>query len=127
MPDEPATDYERDEPVPDEAVLLRGGPLDFQRLHDAAREPQVPHGFCGLSLFGFPGISDVAEAFECSPLRYPEVHAVTAAEVREAGFEVRRTFRKRGHCSLIFPGEPSDEDIDTVIRLLGPSYTIGGE
>jgi hypothetical protein len=127
VPDEQATDYPRNEPVPDDAVLLRGGPLDFERLHDAAREPEMPHGFYGLSMFAYPGKTDVAEIFECSPLRYPEVHTATAAEIREAGFEVKRTFRTRGHCSLIFPGEPSDEDIRMVMRLLEPGYILEGE
>ncbi len=84
----------------------------------------MPHGFYGLSFFAFPGKTDPAEIFEHTPLRYPEAHTVTAAEIREAGFEVIRTFRKRGHCSLIFPDEPSDEDIHAVIRLLGPSHAI---
>jgi len=40
---------------------------------------------------------------------------------------VKRTFRERGHCSLIFPSEPSNQDIRTVMRLLEPGYILEGE
>jgi hypothetical protein len=128
VPDERAVDYPRGALLPDDAVLVRGGPLDLDELHDAAEQPfRRRHGFYGLSLFAFPGESDPAEVFRRSPLRYPEICVATAEQIREAGFEVRRTFRTRGHCSLIFPDEPSDEDIRVVMQLLHPCYMIGGE
>lgn len=128
MSDEQGADYPQDEPLPQDAVLLRGGPLDFDQLRRSASQPyKRKHGFYGISLYAFPGVSDAEEIFARSPLRYPEVCVVTAGEVREAGFEVKRTFEKRGHCSLIFPSEPSDEDVHTAIRLLEPCWTLGGE
>lgn len=105
--------------------MVRGGPLDFSQLRAAARQPfDRGHGFYGLSMFAFPGELDAEEVFRRSPLRHGEICEVTAGEIREAGFEVKRTFRKRGHCSLIFPGEPSDQDVRTVMRLLEPCWTI---
>lgn len=128
MPDEQATDYRQSDPLPQDAVLLRGGPLDFDQLRRSAYQPfKRGHGFYGISLYAFPGVSDAKEIFERSPLRYPEVCVVTAREVREAGFEVRRTFEKSGHCSIVFPSEPSDEDVRMVMRLLEPCWTLGGE
>lgn len=124
MPDEQAADYPRDEPLPEDAVLVRGGPLDFDRLRSAARQPVKRHGFYGLSAFSFPDVVDAVEVFRRSPLRYTEICVVTAREIMEAGFEVRRTFNVAGHCSIIFPSEPSDEDLRTVMELLEPSYTM---
>ncbi len=102
--------------------------MDFDQLRRTARLPfKRGYGFYGLSLFAFPGAYDPAEVFERSPLQYPEICVVTAREIREAGYEVRRTFDTPGHCSLIFPDEPSEEDIRAVMKLLEPSYDIGGE
>lgn len=41
--------------------------------------------------------------------------------------DVKRTFKERGHCSIIFPSKPSNEDIRRVLRLLEPGFVIGGE
>lgn len=124
--DEQTADYQQDVLLPQDAVLVRGGPLDCDRLRSAAKQPLKRHHFYGLSMFSYPGKTDPEEIFECSPLQYPDIYVVTAWELREAGFEVRRTFSTPGHCSLIFPSAPSSEDIRTVMDLLEP-YMIGGE
>jgi hypothetical protein len=125
--DEQRADYRQGELLPEDAVLVRGGPLVCKRLRSAAKvQFKRGHGFYGLSMFSFPGKSDPEEIFECSSLQYPDIYVCTAWEIREAGFEVKRTFETFGHCSLIFPSAPSVEDIRTVIELLEP-YTIGGE
>jgi hypothetical protein len=125
--DQPA-DYPRNEPLPEDAVLLRGGPLSFRLLRSNAKLPfKRGHGFYGLSVFSFPGVYDPEEIFRFCPLDHPEVCVVTAREIREAGLDVRRTFRERGHCSIIFPSEPSNDDIRRVMQLLEPCFTIGGE
>jgi hypothetical protein len=128
VPDEQAADYPRGARLPDDAVLVRGAPLVFRRLRRDARLPfKRGKGFYGLSVFSFPGVSDPTETFRLCPLKHPEIGWVTTGEVREAGMDVKRTFRERGHCSIIFPAEPSDEDIETVMQLLEPVYTIGDE
>jgi hypothetical protein len=124
VPDEPAADYPRDAVLPEDAVLVRGGPLDFDRLRSAAGQPLKRHGFYGLSVFSFPGVAEPVEIFRRSRLQYPEICVSTVRDVREVGCEVRRTFNVAGHCSIIFPGEPSDDDIRAVMELLEPSYTI---
>jgi hypothetical protein len=128
VPDEPAKDYPRGTLLPDDAVLVRGGPLDSDQLDAAARQPfEGGHDFYGISMWSFPDERDPEAIFERTPLQYPIICMASAREIREAGFEVKRTFKKRGHCSLILLGEPSGEDIDTLMRLLEPCWTIGGE
>ncbi len=127
MPDEPPADYPKDALLPDDAILLRGAPLSFKRLRGSAKLPFKRHGFYGLSVFSFPGVTDPAEIFRLCPLDHPEICVVTAREVRDVGMDVKRTFKERGHCSIIFPSKPSNEDIRRVLRLLEPGFVIGGE
>ena len=101
--------------------------MSFKRLRGAARTPFKRHGFYGLSVFSYPGVTDPEKIFELCPLDHPEICVATAREVREAGLEVKRTFNERGHCSIIFPREPSNQDIRRVMGLLEPCYLIGDE
>jgi hypothetical protein len=95
--------------------------LDFDRLHHAARQPfRRGHGFYGLSMFAFPGELDAEEVARLAPIPNSEICETTAGEIWGVMFDVRRTFRKRGHFSLIFPSEPSDDDIRTAMQLLEP-------
>jgi hypothetical protein len=119
VPDEPATDYGRDETIPDDAVLVRGGPMTLVSLRVAESRPlKEGYDFHGLSMFSFPGcdVDEIARRVR-NTLPQREICWATAGEIRAKGFGLRRTGSTPGHFSLVFDETPSDDDLRTVLRL----------
>lgn len=107
---------------PDEAVLVRGAPMIAEALAKSARRPLQRFGFYGLSVFTFPGSTPQQIATRAG-VPHDEICTCSARDVREEGFEVRMTDQLRpGHASLVFPQEPSPDDIEAVIRVFGQPF-----
>ena len=119
MADERATDYGPDDPVPPNAVMVRGGPMNLGNLRTAETRPlKEGYDFHGLSMFSFPGC-DADEIASRARKRLPqqEICETTAEAIWRAEFELRRTTGTPGHFSLVFDGKPSDDDLRRVLEL----------
>ncbi len=88
----------------------------------SARRPLRKYGFYGLSVFTFPGSTPQQIATRAG-LPHDEICTCLARDVRSDGFDVRMTdWFRPGHASLVFPQEPSPDDIDAVIRVFGQPF-----
>lgn len=119
MPDELPNDYMLGISLPDDAVVVRGAPMTLDLLRSSAGRPVKRHGFYGLSMFAFPD-ADADEVARSARIPHEEICESTVGDIRAAGFEVERTFRKAGHCSLKFADEPTEEELATVLELFEP-------
>lgn len=114
-------EWEMEQP-PDDAVLVRGAPLIPELLVKSARRPLRKFRFYGLSVFTFPG-STPQQIATRARVPHDEICTCSARDVRREGFEVRMTDHTTpGHASLVFPQEPSPDDIDAVIRIFGQPF-----
>ncbi len=113
--DEQSADYRPGEPVPDDAVMVKGAPVTIPILRSNIRKTHKRHGFYGTSMFGFPGCN-ADEVAKKAGIPHDEICETTAGAIEAEGFELRRTFGP-GHFSLVFADNPSDADLQTVLRL----------
>lgn len=116
MSDEPTADYRQGDLLPNDVVMVRGAPVTIPILRSNARKAWKLKGFHGISMFAFPGL-DADGVAEEAGIPHDEICETTAGAIRERGFELRRTFDRQGHFSLIFASEPSDSDLQTVLEL----------
>lgn len=114
--DEGVEDYQPGNPIPPEAVMVRGAPITLDLLRSSARRPLKRHGFYGVSMFAFPGC-DADEVARRARIPHDEICEARAGEIEDEGFEIRRTSPNAGHFSLVFDVDPSDEDLQKVLRL----------
>ncbi len=116
MSDEQAEDYRPNDSVPGDAVMVRGAPVTVPILRSNARKSWKLCGFHGVSMFAFPNCN-ADEVSEKVGIPHDEICEAKAETVMTAGFELKRTFDTPGHFSLIFTGKPSDDDLQTVVKL----------
>ncbi len=116
MSDEHAPDYGPDDPVPGDAIMVRGAPVTVPILRSNARKAWKLKGFYGVSMFAFPSC-DADKIAEKASIPHDDICEAKAETIRAAGFELKRTFDTPGHFSLIFTGEPSTETLETVKTL----------
>jgi hypothetical protein len=116
VPDERAADYGPDDPVPDDAVMVRGAPISVPILRSNARKCWKLYRFYGISMFALPG-RDADEVAGEIGIPHDEICEARAGAIRAEGFELRRTFDKRGHFSIIFDDKPSNSQLRMVVRL----------
>lgn len=116
MSDEREADYQPGDPVPEDAVMVKGAPVTIPILRSNVRKTKKHCSFYGTSMFAFPGCS-ADEVAQRAGIPHDEICASTAGEIRTEGFELRRTFNRPGHFSLIFADKPSDDDLEAVLRL----------
>jgi hypothetical protein len=113
-------EWETERP-PDEAVLVRGAPMNPDGLMASARKcfKEPRYGYYGLSVATFPGSTpqQIATRYK---LPHDDFCVSMAQDVRAAGYEViMRDEHTPGHASIVFASEPSKDDIDAVIRIFG--------
>lgn len=109
----------RGEVPPGWALLVRGAPLSG--LEASAKRSFKKEGYYGLSVFTFRASTGQGIARRAD-LPHDEFCATSARIVRRAGFEVRMTDEQLpGHASIVLKGEPSEDDIERVIRAFGRS------
>ncbi len=116
MSEDERADYSPNDPVPDCAVMVKGAPVTVDILRSNVRKTRKLAGFYGTSMFAFPGC-DADEVARRAGIPHDEICEATAGAIRAEGFELRRTFRTRGHFSLMFDSRPSTSDLQTVLRL----------
>jgi hypothetical protein len=96
--------------------MVRGAPVTVPILRSNARKASKLCGFYGVSMFAFPD-GDADGVAERAGIPHDEICETTAGAIRAEGFELRRTFDRPGHFSLIFDGNPSDEELQRVLEL----------
>ncbi len=114
--DERAADYGPDDPVPEDAVMVKGAPVTVRILRSNVRKTWKLHGFHGTSMFAFPN-RDADEVAKEVGIPHDEICWAMAGAIKAKDFELRRTFDRPGHFSLVFSDEPSDADLQTVLEL----------
>jgi hypothetical protein len=108
----------KDEILPDEAVVVKGGEVrsrsqidkDAERLF-AFLESRGEDGAYGTSVCSLPDLTarQIAEAVTTTLLPHPRMRVSGVAVLRGYGFEVVPSGRP-GHATLIFAEAPTDED-----------------
>jgi hypothetical protein len=115
--DEPAADYRPGDHVPEDAVMVKGAPVTVPILRSNVRKTRKRFDFYGTSMFAFPDCGEAGEVAERAGIPHDEICWSTAGAIRAEGFELRRTFDRPGHFSLVFAGNPSEADLERVLRL----------
>ena len=100
-------------------VLVRFGymlPLDLER---SARVSWLTDGVYALSVWSLPGMTapDIALAVG---LRHAVIRSCTVAQIRSAGYDVTDSDH-RGHCQVLFPHPPTDNDWRRLDLCFGPA------
>jgi hypothetical protein len=117
VPDERAADYGPDDPVPGDAVMVKGAPVTVSIVRRNVRKTKKLYGFYGTSMSALPDREAVEVACEVG-IPHDEICGARAGGIRAAGFDLRRTFPgRRGHFSIIFDDMPSDGTLETLVSL----------
>lgn len=116
MPDERAEDYGPSDPVPEDAAMVKGAPVTVPILRSNVRKTWKQCDFYGTSMFALPGRDAVEVACEVR-IPHDEICEASAGAIRAEGFELRRTFDRRGHFSIVFADKPSASTLQRVVDL----------
>ncbi len=108
--------------LPGEAVVVRGGKMAIQPTMMALEKEKRLHDQYALSVYCVPGLSsfDIACRVGTEALPHSEIRETTAQKIRGAGYEIRLSQREgypEGHCDLIVPRKPSEDDCKTLAEL----------
>lgn len=103
----PPKDLQRDEPTPDDLLLVvRGGhgSLTDSVLERTTSDCWGRYGFFGVSVFSAPDDDLVAlSLIEPAIRRRPMLRVARCGDLRAAGFEVAPTFANPAHFSVVLP------------------------
>lgn len=110
-------------PLPDDAVVVRGGVMNPPDLYvNAVTHFQNRGEYC-LSVFSIPEMSadEIAHVMvnTCDVLRNNKIRESTVGALRAAGYDVVPS-DYYGHADLRLFSEPSDEHWDRLVTLFAP-------
>lgn len=95
--------------LPDNATVIRGGPMTAANVIRRARKDQWRLGLLGISAFaGSSPETTVAELVELGEIPHAVLNRSTVGRIREVGFVIRR-FGRWPHCTIDL-GDDADED-----------------
>lgn len=95
--------------LPDDAVVIRGGPMTAANVIRRARKDRERLGLFGVSAFaGSSSETTVAELVERGEIPHAVLNRSTVGRIRSAGFVIRR-FGRWPHCTIDL-GDDADED-----------------
>jgi hypothetical protein len=109
-------------PLPDWAVVVRGGVATKRLVGGAITKNRLQHGTYAASVWSFPGfyaeeIVRIVRALNPGDLPHRQMQTSTVGALRGLGLEVARTMPdKPGHYSVTFPSAPSSTDIEAFIQ-----------
>lgn len=124
-----------EEPSPDAAVVIRGGPDTLSLLQSHARRLNRLYVLDGADVFGisvFVARDEIGPASERSILlsklrNYPAVYRTTARRLRDAGFELLPTFAAPHYTVLMSTVETASGLAAAFGNLVVNPYAEGGE
>jgi hypothetical protein len=99
-------------PLPDDAIVVRGGVGAPETIAVNAYTTFDTDGFWGVSGFSAAGLTvgEIAQlAYEQGRLPHPQIRTSTAGQVRDGGFEIEETSDDYPHVDILVPPEPDDE------------------
>ena len=99
------------EPLPDEAVVIRGGMMKLADLRNSVETTYRATDTHGLSAWA--GVTDAEILEAINNIYHRWVCITTAKRIRSAGYEVVLTGRPR-HCTIKFEAQPTDEDLKSL-------------
>jgi hypothetical protein len=101
----------RDEPpLPDDAIVVRGGEMKHENLDVAAGTNFDEFGEYGLTVYSEEGLT--AREIHAKYLsRYRKARVSTAGKIRQLQCELKPT-HEPGHYDIVFPNQPSTDDFD---------------
>lgn len=86
--------------LPDDAVVIRGGPMTVANVIRRARKDQERLGFLGISAFaGASAAMTTAELVELGEVPHAVLNRSTVGRIKAAGFSIRRS-GKWPHCTI---------------------------
>ena len=102
--------------LPDDALVIRGAPMDPQRiLRRATKDRDFLAGAYGISAFAASSTdTTLADLVSLAGLPHPTLRKSTVGRIIQAGFRVYRTGRWP-HCTIDLGDEP---DEDAIVRLI---------
>lgn len=99
-------------PLPDDAIVVRGGVGAPETIAVNAQSTFDTDGFWGVSGFSAAGLSadEIAQlVYEQGRLPHPRVRTSTARRIRDAGFQIEETQDDYPHVDIFVPPDPSAE------------------
>lgn len=103
-----------DEPLDDQAVLIRGGLMEIVTLRHAIETCRALRGFYGLSFFGDNGLS-VDETARHAKLPNGRIRVSEVGRLRIVGHEPYRS-GEYPHLTVRFEVSPTDEDLAELVE-----------
>jgi hypothetical protein len=107
-----------EEPLADQAFMVRGGLMEVIGMRLAADTCERRHGFCGLSFWGDNGLS-VEQVLAIHPLDHGQIRISTVGRVRALGLEPRR-WGAYPHLTIRFLFSPTDEQLEELAATFDP-------
>jgi hypothetical protein len=96
-----------DRPLPDGALVVRGGVMHPRATLEAARDALAVMGTPAVSVFaGDAATVSVEDLVDMGPIPHASICISTVGRLRAAGFVIRRTGRYP-HCSVELGARPS--------------------
>ena len=111
------------EPLPDDAVVVRGGLMLPVDLALGAQTHFDHEGFYAISVFSSPGRT-ADEIATSVPLPHAAIRESTVGRVRAAGYDVVSSPGPSGHADLVFSTRPTETDwrtLDEIFDLPRPN------
>ncbi|GIT80159.1 hypothetical protein LLS1_18280 [Leifsonia sp. LS1] len=109
-------------PLPDDAIVVRGGIMLRASVEAAAVTNYRDYGFYGVSTFAIPGLT-ASEIWEKSPKiappNYRRIRVTTAGAVRAAGFELSPTWES-DHFDIVLDNPPDETTWSKLDELFSP-------
>jgi hypothetical protein len=117
-------------PLPDEAVVVRGGLSTPDTLHKSALAHYDEEGMFAISVRSRPDTAAEDLARVDPPLLYPKMRATTVGMLRGVGYDVVPDEPPPAHALIMLPRVPADDDYVTVSAIFGeptsnPAYQQG--
>lgn len=108
-------DHSNVEPLPDEAVVIRGGVMNLADLRltaEAHHEAMKQHGVdeWALSINSIPGLT-ASQIARRARLFYGMICISTVGRIRGTGCDVHSDGRQDGHGNIVFAAQPGDTDL----------------
>jgi hypothetical protein len=114
----------RDEPpLPDDAIVVRGGEMKYGDLEVAAVSNYQWHGVYALTVWSEAGLT-AQQIHDKYLARYTKARFSTAGEIRGFGYGLQPTWDS-GHYDIVLPNPPSVTDWDNLSSIF--AWVQGGE
>ena len=102
------------DPLPDDAIVIRGGVMTPRTMEVNAYTEYDETGVYALSVSSLPD-ADFDTIAAAARLPHGQVCVSTVGRIRAAGYEVRQSEPPPAHADLLLPNPPADEDWEALL------------